>query len=126
MGANVTDRRRRLAAFAALIAVPAAVALAGCGDDGGDGGGKPKGFVSASQLGNKWPLTVDEGTLDCEPVDSSGAVTFEAEGKVYGVNGTALSLDYPSIRPIWKKDPDVSGTRINIGPLINRGLKLCR
>ena len=53
-----------------------------CGDEGNGGSGdnKPKGYVSASELGKNWPLTVDEGTLDCEPVgDSAGAVTFEAD-----------------------------------------------
>ena len=72
---------------------------------------------------DRWPLTVDEGTLRCE---GAGSVTFEAGGQTYAVNGTARGLDAGSdIDIIWADDPDVDGLKLSIGPLINRGLELC-
>lgn len=49
------------------------------------------------------------------------------DGTDYAVNGTALTVepDLPKIDAIWKNDPDVPGTRINIGPVIDKGLSLC-
>jgi hypothetical protein len=80
--------------------------------------------ISASEVSDEWPLTVDSGTLSCEPPSS---VTFTTpDGTTYAVNGTAQTLSVaPDIDPIWKDDPDVPGAKINIGELIDRGLALC-
>ncbi|WP_394334220.1 DUF2511 domain-containing protein [Mycobacteroides abscessus] len=68
-----------------------------------------------------WPLTVSEGTLECNNM----AVTFRTQdGATYAVNGTARSK-HPGLEPIWKPSPEVPGARVNIGPLLNAGLKLC-
>lgn len=68
-----------------------------------------------------WPLTVPEGVLRCRNM----AVTFTApDGTTYAVNGTARSK-YPGLEPIWKPHPEVSGARMDIGPLLNKGLTLC-
>jgi hypothetical protein len=48
-------------------------------------------------------------------------VTFNVEGTTYGINGDAH--EYPAIDPIWRPVP--GGERVNIGPMIDRGLKLC-
>lgn len=77
----------------------------------------------------EWPLTVSKGVVRCEGSDGSGSVIFRApDGTDYAVNGTAKAVkqDLPEIAAIWKKDPDVPGTRINIGPVIDRGLELCK
>lgn len=77
--------------------------------------------VSAADFGDKWPLTVDSGVLRCE----EQAVVFRYEGVDYAVNGTAKSRGYPPIDPIWA-DGDLEGTKKDIGPLIQRGLELCK
>jgi hypothetical protein len=74
-------------------------------------------------MGKQWPLTVDSGTLSCDGSDGVGSVTFETGGKLYAVNGLARQDGYADITPIWAKAG--YGLRKNIGPLIDRGLKLC-
>jgi Protein of unknown function (DUF2511) len=104
-------------AFMVLVLV-----LASCGsstDADGDGGGGLE--VSRADFGRDWPLTVKSGTLNCE---GAGAVTFTTNGTTYAVNGLASGMDqWPEIDAIWA---DASGgLKKNIGPLIDRGLKLC-
>jgi hypothetical protein len=114
------------------------LAAGGCGDesdsgDGGNGHGEPASEgpgtlrISAGDVPRgDWPLMVQEGALRCEGSGGSGAVVFRApDGADYGVNGTALGQGFPEIDPIWKKDPDIPGARINISPVLNRGLELC-
>lgn len=68
-----------------------------------------------------WPLTVPEGFLRCRNM----AVTFTTpDGTTYAVNGTARAK-YPGLEPIWKPHSEVSGARMDIGPLLNKGLTLC-
>lgn len=52
-------------------------------------------------------------------------VTFEADGTVYAVNGIAAGQDFANIEPIWHDDPKDRGLKINLGPIIDRGLRLC-
>lgn len=80
--------------------------------------------VTADQFGDKWPLTVDKGTLHCEAPTRIFFTT--SEGYKYGVNGTA-SQDAPSILQITK-DKDVGGVKIKMNPhlLIEEGMKLCQ
>lgn len=79
-------------------------------------------LVSAAEMGETWPLTVPSGTLRCE----SRAVIFEVDGTRYAVNGTAKDRKLGTdIEAIWAITSPALGTRKNIGPLIDRGLKLC-
>jgi hypothetical protein len=80
--------------------------------------------VTAEEFGSDWPLTVDEGHLNCE---GAGAVTFtDPGGTTYAVNGTAQgATDYPEIDAIWADSNDNFAPKKNIGPLIDRGLDLC-
>lgn len=81
------------------------------------------GYVSRAMLGDAWPLTVEEGTLACSGL---GAVTFNAGGMTYAVNGLAQgSTDLPEIDVIWADDPTGAAPKKDIGPLIERGLALC-
>jgi hypothetical protein len=89
----------------------------------------PPGYVSATEFGASWPLTVEDGFLSCAP---PGVVLFAApSGQRYPVNGLAISRfpDLPDIKEIWALNPDPAlanaGLRISIGPLIDRGLELC-
>lgn len=95
----------------------AVLCLIGCGG----------GNVSSDEFGADWPLTVDSGDLRCEGSDGFGAVVLtDPDGNEYGVNGVALSQGYPPIDPIWKDNPELAGLKISIGPLIDRGLSLCK
>jgi hypothetical protein len=91
----------------------------------GCGGSESHGSVSKADMGSDWPLTVDSGTLHCDAL----AVTFEApDGTEYALNGVARDqTDLPDIEPIWAPDPESGGgLKKSIGPLIDRGLELCK
>ena len=83
--------------------------------------------ITKQEFGAKWPLTVDEGILACKGRGGVGEVIFMANGKTYAVNGTAKSAKkYIPIDEIWADNPSVSGLKKDIGPIIERGLKLCQ
>jgi len=72
---------------------------------------------------------VPDGIVYCE-VGFGGPlypVTFEApDGTTYAVSGTAMDVtDLPKIDEIWADNPAISGSKINIEPLISAGLALC-
>jgi len=83
--------------------------------------------------GLKWPLSVNAGYLGCE---GSGVWFATTDGTTYAVNGAAHGR-YKPIEPIWLADQKMmrelkaagaSGgptLRVNIGDLIQEGLKLC-
>lgn len=123
----------------AVLTLLAAAALSvGCGDESdsssksdgdSEAGGSPRtARLSESDVPKgEWPLTVSEGVVRCEGSGGIGAVIFRTPGgDDYGVNGTALSRGAAKLEPIWKKDPDIPGARINISPVLDRGLKLCK
>ena len=82
-----------------------------------------------------WPLTIDGGVLTC----TSGAVFItDQDGEMWPLNGKARSHHVrfgakPAVEPVWRVDqklmdafPDSGATfRVNIGPLVKRGLSLC-
>jgi hypothetical protein len=74
--------------------------------------------------GHTWPLTVDSGQVSCEP---GSRVLFTApDGTKYSLNGLAKGQHkWKDIDAIWADNPDISGTKINIGDLIDAGLKTC-
>jgi hypothetical protein len=84
---------------------------------------RPRGYVSRADFGAKWPLTVEDGMLSCV----NSAVTFSHAGNTYAVNGRAKGLKrYRPIEPIWRTQQSPLPPRVDIGPLIERGLALCR
>lgn len=82
--------------------------------------------VSRETMKDEWPLTVSSGELGCE----RSAVTFRANGITYALNGPAMTqgkyLGWRDIREVWKDNPAIPGTKINIGPMIEKGLLLCK
>lgn len=81
--------------------------------------------ISKKEFGSLWPLTVDEGYVEC----INGAVIFTSKGKTYAVNGIANGRKkYQDIMPIWKVDPAYNNrnVKMDISPIINAGLKLCK
>jgi len=75
--------------------------------------------ISQADYGDRWPFKTAHGWLRCE---GAGAVILSVRGKDYAVNGLASS-QYAPIQAIWKSDkkPDM-----DVGPIISRGLTLCR
>jgi hypothetical protein len=71
----------------------------------------------------EWPFTVSRGILGCSRPPFPGEVTFNVEGTVYGLNGTALDQGLPEVNPVWRFAG--SGLKVDIGEMIERGLKLC-
>lgn len=82
--------------------------------------------VSRADLGDAWPLTVESGTLRCKPfLKDLHLLTFEAEGQVWALNGTAAGQGFPFIDPIWADNPEIAGAKINIRPLLELAQSLC-
>jgi hypothetical protein len=84
--------------------------------------------VTKKQYGKRWPFTVPRGILRCHGLGGGvGEVMFVMPGvRVYAVNGVArMLLHLPKIDPIWRKDPLIPGARVDISPILDRGLKLC-
>ena len=105
----------------ATMTLIAVCALSACG-----GGSADSKEISASDLGESWPLTVSGGTLRCEGSDGSGAVTIEVDGTTYALNGTAKSQGAGiDIDEIWAPNPEIDGAKKDIGVLIDEGLALC-
>ena len=74
-----------------------------------------------------WPLTIDGGVLTC----TTGAVFItDQDGEMWPLNGKARSHHArfgakPGLEPIWRVNQKLAPMRIDIGPLIKRGLALC-
>ena len=52
-------------------------------------------------------------------------VTFTANGVMYALNGPAKSSrQFDDVSAIWR-DSDYPGVKVDIGPMIIRGLSLC-
>lgn len=86
-----------------------------------------RGRVSQSTFPEPWPLSVDQGTLRCMPGNS---VVFVADdGTIYALNGLARGRaereEWREVDEIWVDNPNLPGTKISIGPLIDLGLDLC-
>ena len=82
--------------------------------------------IKQSEFGKSWPFTVNEGVLACEGSNGFGEVTFSAKGVTYAINGLARGTKkYQDFSKIWKST-GTSGLKVDIGPIIEMGLKLCK
>ncbi len=101
--------------------------------------------VSSKSYPGTWPFYVKKGIFYC---DERGAITFKADGKVYGINGTAKTDGFAPPDEIWKLDPNyeekvalyaeasnkslkevrekMGPTRVSIQPVLDAGLRICR
>ena len=79
------------------------------------------GDVKKEDFGDAWPFTVDAGRVQC--IDGVYAV-FEAGGQTYALNGAAKSK-YAGLDSIWRDNPELAGTKVNIGPMIELALSRC-
>jgi hypothetical protein len=92
------------------------------------GSNRPAGLVErASWTDGPWPFTVDYATLLCNKGADGERVLVVADREMYALNGTAKSTKlYPPFDSIWADDPNVAGLKVNIGPMLARGLALCK
>lgn len=79
-------------------------------------------YLTRVEFGEAWPLTVDRVQVFCT---GNGGIVVADGAQRYALNGAAQS-QAPAINPIWKDNPEIPGTKINIAPLIERGQTLCR
>lgn len=86
----------------------------------------PRGYVSKALMGDKWPLSIDEGTIVC---DRTAILLRVPDGHLYAVNGTARSqvpkFGWIDVREITLPDPNIAGLIMNVQPIIDQGLTLC-
>jgi hypothetical protein len=119
-----------------VLAGLACILLAGCGSasESNLSGTKGKSIEvsEATWHEDKWPFTVSQGILGCHVPPFPGAVTFNVEGTTYALNGDAENVaseeHYEEVNPIWLKERSAyggEGLRVDIGGMIDRGLKLC-
>jgi hypothetical protein len=114
----------------ATVALAAGGFFSGCSSSGSEAGGNASGtkgksieVAQATWHDGAWPFTVSHGILGCAEPPLPGEVTFNVEGTVYGINGTALDQGLPEVNPIWRSAG--GGLKVDIGRMIERGLKLC-
>lgn len=86
-------------------------------------------LISADDYGTAWPFTVAEMHLSCLPGNAVVVMNSET-GAMYPVNGAAsgrakqLALD--PLDKVWRADPYNSGAKVDLEPLIEQGLQLCK
>jgi len=91
---------------------------------------RPFGYIRSEELGDRWPLTVPAGQLRCDSSGPrTGQVVFVVNSATDAINGFARSQikakGWREVDPIWRDNPAIPGSKIDISPLIERGLSLC-
>ena len=79
--------------------------------------------ISQNEYGNDWPFTVPHGYLKCV---GTGVVVFAAGGTKYALNGAAETGGYAPLEAIGKISDVPGAPRINVWPILMRGLDLCK
>jgi Protein of unknown function (DUF2511) len=72
--------------------------------------------INQSEYAKRWPFSMAQGRLRCE---GAGAVILTLRGTDYAVNGMA-SNRYRPIQAV------MTNPKLDIGPIISRGLTLCK
>jgi len=92
---------------------------------------KDPGYVNSKSMATPWPLTVPEVIFKCQrigdPTPAGIILTLKApDGKDYAANETAAKTKgLPSFEAIRAANPKSPGTKINAGPLLTFGYRLC-
>lgn len=112
-----------------LLTVAFCSALTGCGSSGNSDQATPAPselHLTQADLGDRWPLTVDEVTLYCEPSGSYKFLTFDTGGKTYALNGSAREYaddeGWLDLTKVWIEDG--MGGHVDPSDLVSRGLTL--
>ena len=87
--------------------------------------------TSATWTDGPWPFTVDSGVIGCVTVDAGPVLVFaDTNGTIWPLNGLALIHaprrgGQPRLDPIWRANPQIPGTRIPLGPMMDAARTLC-
>ncbi|MBP2194702.1 DUF2511 domain-containing protein [Pantoea cypripedii] len=86
--------------------------------------------IDGKAYGDAWPLTFDTAKVSC--VNRLYVFVYNtATDERYPVNGTAKNavksgkLEGGDLNAVWRKSPEDSSQRINIGPVLDKGFSLC-
>ena len=82
--------------------------------------------VSKEEFKGKWPLTVEKAVLECKNMNGIEVPFVVANGKKYGLSGFANRFADGPLQEIWAKNPKLPGTYIDISPLREKALELCK
>lgn len=86
-------------------------------------------LISAEDFGDAWPFTFEEAYVACH---AGRAVTvMDAEsGRMYPLNGAAkgkaAALGLDDLESVWLDNAEIPGTKVSVGPVIEKGLTLCQ
>jgi predicted Zn finger-like uncharacterized protein len=80
---------------------------------------EPGKYITQQEYGENWAFTVDSGYIYSKRM----AAIFKTGGVEYQLNGIASARGYKPINSIWKDNPEIPGTKINIGPFIQLALR---
>ncbi|EFM6505842.1 DUF2511 domain-containing protein [Enterobacter roggenkampii] len=87
--------------------------------------------LDGSSFGDTWPLTFEKAMVSCV----NGAYTFvydSATGNRYPLNGLASNavksgkMEGYDLDTVWKDDPNYSGVKMSISPVLDSSLNLCK
>jgi hypothetical protein len=88
-------------------------------------------MLDGASFGDKWPLTFEKATVSC--VNDVYAFVYDtATDDRYPLNGMASSavksgkMEGYDLDTVWKDDPDYSGVKISISPVLDAALSLCK
>lgn len=85
-------------------------------------------LLDAEEFGTAWPFIAEEMHLLCMP-GNAVVVSDPETGVMYPVNGIASGkarqLALEPLEKVWRDNPELPGTKVSVGPVIERGLKLC-
>lgn len=84
-------------------------------------------LITRKEYGDAWPFTLDELQLFC--LQGAVIVSNVDTGDSYPINGVASgradTLRLFPLEQIWRDNPEIAGTKVSVGPLIERGLTMC-
>ena len=108
----------RFLAAVFLIAVLSGTAVAGPGE-----------LISASEYGDKWAFEPEQLLLSC--IGGLAVVVMDpVTEEAYPLNGPAnvqaKRLQLAPLANIWKDNAELPGTKVSVGPFIERGLSICK
>jgi hypothetical protein len=90
--------------------------------------------VTSAEHGDAWPFTADEAVLNCLETEAGSNIYMtyaQVGGKTYSLNAPAFAAAdrfgwEKDEGPIWRDNPLVKGTKINILPMKLLALKGCQ
>lgn len=88
-----------------------------------------KELVSDEVFGIDWPFAFEEGYVACHA--GNPVTVMDAEtGRMYPLNGAAKgkanTLGLDDLETVWRDSPEIAGTRVSVGAVIEKGLQLCQ